>query len=282
VSLTNHVALISESTNIDATTLAQVSAAIQKQVVRDFRPVWNVEATVDPFPTLEAVPPGYWTIGIRDDLEGTRGVKGAHYDEANQPFALVQYTDPATWSVMVSHECLEMLVDPSLNRLVSSTSIMDKSRVDYLLEVCDPCQDASFGYLVNGVRVSDFYTPSYFDPTISSVRYSFAGAITEPRQVLEGGYISWRDPESGDWWQGFRFNGNLSFGNRGPNNAALPMREFIDTIDPFARRRRTRRIRKPRDPLYANVRRASLARAVSLRRRVALLMERGIGDRVPT
>lgn len=48
---------------------------------------------------------------------------------------------------------------------------------------------------VNGVLVSDFYTPHFFDPVKNaSVRYSFTGAIDKPRQVLRGGYISWHNP----------------------------------------------------------------------------------------
>jgi hypothetical protein len=47
------------------------------------------------------------------------------------------------------------------------------------------------------VMVSDFYTPQYFDPVQSSgVRYSFSGQIRGPREVLDGGYLSWFDPES--------------------------------------------------------------------------------------
>jgi hypothetical protein len=52
------------------------------------------------------------------------------------------------------------------------------------------------------VVTSDFYTPNYFDPVTSpGVRYSFTGALTEPRQVLPGGYLSWQDAASGHWWQ---------------------------------------------------------------------------------
>src|SRR5436305_11630989 len=45
--------------------------------------------------------------------------------------------------------------------------------------------------------VSDFYTPQYFDPVKSSgVRYSFSGQVRGPREVLDGGYLSWFDPET--------------------------------------------------------------------------------------
>src|SRR5262249_10275567 len=45
--------------------------------------------------------------------------------------------------------------------------------------------------------VSDFYTPHYFDPVKSSgVRYSYSGQIHGPREVLDGGYLSWFDPQT--------------------------------------------------------------------------------------
>jgi hypothetical protein len=75
-----------------------------------------------------------------------------------------------------------MLVDPSGTHTVSGQSSMPgQGRVDFLLEVCDPCQAPDFGYCVNGITVSEFITPNHFYPlTNSSVRYSFKGAITKP------------------------------------------------------------------------------------------------------
>ena len=57
-------------------------------------------------------------------------------------------------------------------------------------------------YTVNGVPVSDFYTPHYFDPVrIDSVRYSFTGAIEAPLEILERGYLSWIDPRDSSLYQ---------------------------------------------------------------------------------
>jgi hypothetical protein len=33
------------------------------------------------------------------------------------------------------------------------------------------------------------------------VRYSFTGAITKPRQILKGGYISWHNTVNNHWYQ---------------------------------------------------------------------------------
>jgi Lipase (class 3) len=106
-------------------------------------------------------------------------------------------------------KALEMLVDPSGNRLVAADSKPQERRVNYLVEVCDPSEAAKNAYSCNGIFVSDFYTPNYFDPVkAGGVRYSFTGAITEPLQVLPGGYLSWQDPESNSWWQETWFAGS--------------------------------------------------------------------------
>jgi hypothetical protein len=85
---------------------------------------------------------------------------------------------------------------------------------------------------VNGLRVSDFYTPHYFDSVQSvGVRYSFTGAITKPRQVLRGGYLSWMDPATGFWWQANVFRSSLEI--TGPNQwkrrEGQSWREVVDS-----------------------------------------------------
>ena len=84
-----------------------MAAALQKQVARDFGPLWDVKATVDAFATLDDVPLGYWPILVGEEGQGGGGV---HLDDNNQPYALVDLT--SDWTVTASHECLEMLADP--------------------------------------------------------------------------------------------------------------------------------------------------------------------------
>jgi hypothetical protein len=200
-------ALVSEINEVSASELTRISAALQKQALRDFGPIWEVQATVDPFVRLEDVPLGYWPIIVEQDI-GFPGAAGIHLDKDGQPFALVQHSN--SWSLTASHECLEMLADPFGDRLVAGDSIKeDQGRVEYLVEVCDPSEAQEFAYLVNGVLVSDFYTPQFFDNApAAGVRYSFTGAIQAPRQVLRGGYLSWHDPVSDHWWQQTWFRGD--------------------------------------------------------------------------
>ena len=104
---------------------------------------------------------------------------------------------------------MEMLVDPFGRRMVAGDvpQELGQGRVSYLVEVCDPCEFAAFAYSSNAIRVSDFYTPAYFDPVYADgVQYSFTGAVKGPRQVLNGGYLSWQ--ERGIWWQATKFDGD--------------------------------------------------------------------------
>lgn len=223
-----HVALVSQTKRIPLKRLVVVAAALQKQVSRDFGLHWNVQATVDAFGDLHDVPLGYWHIIIRDDIPFDAA--GIHLNEDNgQPFALVRYS--TSWPLTVSHECLEMLADPFGNRIFAGNSIKKgQGRVEYLVEVCDPSEAPQFGYTVNGVLLSDFYTERFFDPVKSSgVRYSFTGAIRQPRQVLNGGYITWRDPVSTHVFQQFVQNGIKRIEDLGPLPSGFgSMRQFAD------------------------------------------------------
>jgi hypothetical protein len=210
-SLLRHVALVPDDNirgQLSSSVLTRVAAALQKQATRDFGPIWGVTATVDGFDSLDDVPLGYWPILIGQEGQGGGGV---HLDDNNQPYALVDFTPD--WTVTASHECMEMLADPFGNRLVAGDSPNPgrPGRVMFLVEVCDPCEVPALGYTVNGVRVSDFYTPRYFDPSqpapaAAAARYDFMGHITQPRQVLRGGYLSWRDGR-GEWFQAQFFSG---------------------------------------------------------------------------
>ena len=226
--LTLNLALVSEVKGHDISDVARVAAALQRQATRDFAPIWRQEGTtVDAFPRLEDVPVGYWPMIVIEDVKGAAGI---HLDENGQPFALIEISD--SWSLTASHEALEMLADPWGNRLIPGRAIKpDQGRVSYLVEVCDPSEAAEFGYTVNDVLVSDFYTPNFFDPEHDpSVRYSFTGAIKEPRQVLRGGYISWHDPVSDHWWQQTWFGGEKEYRDLGVfEGQAASVRAWIDS-----------------------------------------------------
>ena len=122
------------------------------------RPVLERQGDSGRFRRLEDLPIGYWPIVIMDDIHES-GAAGIHLDRNGQPFALVTASDRLdVWSLTCSHELIEMLVDPFGNRLVAGDSPKaDQGRAQFLVEACDPSEDAQFAYTVNGVVVSDFY-----------------------------------------------------------------------------------------------------------------------------
>jgi hypothetical protein len=197
--LAGHVALLSQTSRVRLDQLAIAAAAIQKQITRDFGPIWQISADVAVFGELSDVPLGYWPVIIRDDIR--IDAQGIHLTKNGQPFALVLFSD--NWTLTTSHECLEMLADPSGNRVQAGNSVMKgQGPVEFLVEVCNPSEAVHFAYSVNGVLVSDFCTPNFFDPFArSGMRYSFTGAITEPYQVLEGGCLSWMEPGTSHLFQ---------------------------------------------------------------------------------
>ncbi|MER7179601.1 hypothetical protein ABT404_08965 [Streptomyces hyaluromycini] len=198
--LIHNLALVSQTQHITPSQLTRVAAALQKQALRDFAPIWNIHATVDAFDTLHDVPPGYWPMIVKDDIQQP-GAAGVHLDHNGQPLSLIEYSD--SWSMTTSHEMLEMLGDPSGSRLVAGQSPNpDQGVVEFLVEVADPSEAPENGYTINGLLVSDFFTPHFYDPVAApGVRYSFTGKLDGPRKILPGGYISWHDPVSDHWFQ---------------------------------------------------------------------------------
>jgi hypothetical protein len=237
VSILNaHVALVSETTHVSFKHLTQVAAAAQKQVTRDFGPLWQVNATVDAFDSLESVPVDYWPVIIRDDINEP-GAAGFHTDDQGQPFSLVQFD--SGWALTTSHETLEMLADPFGSRTIAGDpppqleglpDAPSLERVVYLVEVCDPCETIT--YTVNGQHLSDFITPHYYDPnTGPQVRYSFRGKIQAPHTVLDGGYVSFGDPAENHWYQIIVENGQPQLRDLGVLQAhrGTSLRELVDS-----------------------------------------------------
>ncbi len=231
-----HVALVDMTGTIKADELARVAGALNEQLQADVAPAWKVQATVGVYPTTETAagpqpPRGIWRLELHDTIE-VAGAAGVHLDDRGQPYALVALAD-GNWTVTASHELIEMVVDPSGNRLHTAAALSgwqgDAPRVRYLVEAADPCEEVH--YKVGGVTVSDFILPSFYrsSPRGSLAGYSHTGAVTEPLQILDGGYISFEDPTSGDMWQRFVVKGKVVDRQlQPPAGRLLGLREFCD------------------------------------------------------
>ncbi len=88
------------------------------------------------------------------------------------------------------HNC-EMLIDPYIANCSFAQS-SDLGGVLYAWEISDAVEDDSCGYRINGVLVSDFVYPTWFEGfrTPGSTKFDFMGKVTQPFQLAPGGYIS--------------------------------------------------------------------------------------------
>ena len=192
------VGIVDTTGKLDPHLVSEAAAAINVQVMRDLPQFWNIQATVRALPDAKQIPSGVWPVKLVKSLPPGEG--GFHMTEHNQPYAKVIATPgDETWTIDASHEIIEMLVDPDGNRLQSSKSIKivgdavidGNGEFNYLVEACDPCEANVFAYSIQGIAVSDFITPHFYDPVATpGTRYSFNGSCTGPRELLQGGYIS--------------------------------------------------------------------------------------------
>jgi hypothetical protein len=181
-------------------------AALQKQVRRDFAPVWGIDAELVFVPTGGKPDDHTWWLSILDDTDRA-GVLG-HHDltpgglPVGKSFAGTDKHYGQSWTVTASHELLEMLADPDINMAVLVHPTQGESKL-YAYEVCDPCQDDSFGYDIDGVTVCDFVYPTYFQSfhPPGSTLFDHLGKLQKPvPEVLSGGYISMFDMNSATGW----------------------------------------------------------------------------------
>ncbi len=212
-----HTALVSESKHLPLANLLPVAAALSKQIVRDFSPMWRRTATVNAFASRAQVPVGTWPLIVQDNI-GDPSALGYHTDDNGQPYSLIKF-DP-DWSITASHEMLEMLADPYGNRLYPGT--INGKKVMILQELCDP---------IDGVPMSDFLTPEWYDGggANPSKHYSFLHKLTAPHQVAADGYVSWLDPTNNHWYQETNF-GSLVISDLGVNGDLVgkSLREKVD------------------------------------------------------
>ena len=234
------VGLVDMTGKIDVDLIHSAAIALNLQVTRDLPQFWPVTATVFYLPNPKKIPAGVWPVQLVKTLPPDEG--GFHSDKHKQPYAkVIASAEDTTWTIDVSHEILEMLVDPYGNRMQSSVAIEivggkiqdGTGQFGYLVEACDPCEDNSYAYTINGVAVSDFITPHFYDPMVTpGTRYSFTGAIKGPRQILPGGYISWVNAQKDEWQQLMYVDPSKppTIQNIGKADSGKSLREWIDGL----------------------------------------------------
>jgi hypothetical protein len=127
---------------------------------------------------------------------GQRERLGEHVVEAGRPaarvYVLLAERCRRSWTVIASHEVLEVLADPWLKLCVEiAGEVWDR-------EVADRVQAET--YTIDGVEVSNFNYPACFEPAASG-RFDHLGTSSASNEVRPGGYAQRRG------WFGWRIVG---------------------------------------------------------------------------
>ena len=191
IAIVNQSSLVS---NADAATMTQ---AIASQIQLDAAPLWDRSPAAVVFYTdASAIPPAAHVITLTDTIQDQpAGVLGYHTEDQGGKLWGIVAAKPelsnggkattGDWSVssVLSHEVLEMFIDPNCN-LWSN----DGKGGIFTFEVCDPVEAPS--YAIDGVSVSNFVTPAWFDPQAGAgAQFDKLGLLTAPFGILKSGYV---------------------------------------------------------------------------------------------
>src|SRR5260221_5942982 len=161
------IAMVNASNAVGNAEFPPVLVAIQNQIDRDFLPEWGnlaIPARLKfySWAQFSNVPPEAWPIFInRHSIDP--GALAWHTDDNRQIYGRVFAGDCRLYnlllSVTLSHEILEMMVNPDASK---AYKMADGRMIAY--EVCDPVQADELSYEKDGsgVKVSNFVLPSYF------------------------------------------------------------------------------------------------------------------------
>lgn len=190
------VELMTTSVLVSTEQLQAALPAFQTAVSRDLGPAWNLDATLIVGDPAHPVPADM-TLVITD-WPDCMWCGGYHWVTANgQPYAKVFPDDgpgAEAWTLVVTHELFEMLVDPLANRFAR---LQGKQ---WLVEVADPCESGFYAYFIGQVAVSDFVLPTWYQAR-GRGPFDFTGFFVRPGQVGRHGYASYLKPNG--WGQVF-------------------------------------------------------------------------------
>jgi hypothetical protein len=164
--------------------LDKLVAALDKQMKRDFVPIWGYPARlyVTNKPKLDE-----WQVVFLDDADAADALGYHDITKNGQPISKVFVKDTIAAgekvSVTTSHELMEMMIDPGAQLWAQNSDGML-----YAYEMCDAVEGEV--YAIDGIAVSDFVYPSFFEPwhAPNSVQFDYLKRVTRPYQTLPKGY----------------------------------------------------------------------------------------------
>jgi hypothetical protein len=165
----------------------QLLSALQKFVDTCVVPVWGTPAKLV---RSTGFLPGSWAVVFLDTADAPGAL--AYHDLTPDGFPLSKIfvetilEDKSSVSIATSHELVEMLVDPAINIWCNGP----KAGVFYAYEAADPVEDQALAFQIDGIDVTDFVYPSFFEGFRKprSTQFDYTKGVTRPFQILKGGY----------------------------------------------------------------------------------------------
>jgi hypothetical protein len=198
------VDVINASTLVSDKDARRGIAALQSQLRKQFAPVWGVTADLNfvARDRRDRAQKGAWQLVLLDERNASYGYHELTREglPLGKVFLREALKTKTGWTVTASHELLELLVDPetTLGTLVEDRALGPRV---YTYEVCDPVQDDRFVSEVDGVAVSDFVYPAWFEPwrKRGSTRFDHAEKLRLPFEVPRGCYAMFYDVKRRTW-----------------------------------------------------------------------------------
>ncbi len=189
------IAYINLTSALKDSEIAPVIQALQLQVSQHFGPAWDLNATLVQVPAGGTPPAGSWHMYLLDNSD-TAGALGLHDITAEglplgKCFVKTTMDAGDAWTVCLSHETLEQLADPTINKVFQ---VGDSEF--WAAEVSDTCEADQYGYQVNGILLSDWVYPAWFGGP-SDGRFDYMGHVKHALEILPGGYIGAWTPNTG-------------------------------------------------------------------------------------
>lgn len=179
---------------------------LQTQIDRDFMPHWQhkVEPVQVEFAGMHDIPnlpADCWPIFLNRHSTDANAL-GWHDDDPSQNIRIYSRVFAGDclrygldWGVTLSHEALELILDPDIKRVWR----MPDGRLA-AFEAADACEADDLAYDVGGHKMSDFVLPAYFSAR-GKGPFDFKGHLRKRCPGLTpGGYMSISDA-AGNWTQ---------------------------------------------------------------------------------
>jgi hypothetical protein len=165
------IAVINFTSTLHDQDVQDAIRVVNRQVLEDFVPLWGYGRLLqlhavdfrpaDPDTLAPQKVPADSAMYLVDEAS-LPGALGFHdLNTRDVPVGFVFVLDPQDWTVTLSHEVLDLILDPTVNLSVPGPDPRNVANlVLHTYEACDAVE--RFSYTIDGIAVSDFLTPSYF------------------------------------------------------------------------------------------------------------------------